>query len=169
MSTVSPLRRIDWLPKLVLAPSFVAAFLFIYGLIAWNGYLSVTESHLLPNYEFAGLDAYRALMDSDRFHVAAWNLVTFAVLFIAGSLAVGARQAMRPECWAAASSRHSTVFSSVPAWCSSSAAASAEVAPAVWSPASSWARTRLSMCASASWLSTCRSDRTPASRSPITG
>ena len=89
MSTVSPLRRIDWLPKLVLAPSFVAAFLFIYGLIAWNGYLSVTESHLLPNYEFAGLDAYRALMDSDRFHVAAWNLVTFAVLFIAGSLAVG--------------------------------------------------------------------------------
>jgi len=89
MSTVSPLRRIDWLPKLVLAPSFVAAFLFIYGLIAWNGYLSVSESRLLPNYEFAGLDAYRALFDSDRFHVAAWNLVIFAVLFIAGSLAVG--------------------------------------------------------------------------------
>jgi ABC-type sugar transport system permease subunit len=73
-----PLRRIDWLPKLVLAPSFVAAFLFIYGLIAWNGYLSVSESRLLPNYEFAGLDAYRALFDSDRFHVAAWNLVIFA-------------------------------------------------------------------------------------------
>ncbi|WP_374431233.1 carbohydrate ABC transporter permease [Ideonella dechloratans] len=89
MSTVSPLRRIDWLPKLVLAPSFVAAFLFIYGLIAWNGYLSVSESRLLPNYEFAGLDAYRALFDSDRFHVAAWNLVIFAFLFIAGSLAVG--------------------------------------------------------------------------------
>lgn len=89
MSTVSPLRRIDWLPKLVLAPSFVAAFLFIYGLIAWNGYLSVSESRLLPNYEFAGLDAYRALFDSDRFHVAAWNLVIFAFLFIAGSLVVG--------------------------------------------------------------------------------
>lgn len=89
MSSVSPLRRIDWLPKLVLAPSFVAAFLFIYGLIAWNGYLSVSESRLLPNYEFAGLDAYRALFDSDRFHVAAGNLVIFAFLFIAGSLAVG--------------------------------------------------------------------------------
>jgi glucose/mannose transport system permease protein len=75
-----PLRRIDWLPKLVLAPSFVAAFLFIYGLIAWNGYLSVSESRLLPNYEFAGLDAYRALFDSDRFHVAAWNLVIFAAV-----------------------------------------------------------------------------------------
>jgi len=78
-----------WLPKLVIAPSFILAFLFIYGLIAWNGYLSVSESRLLPNYEFAGLDAYRALFDSDRFHVAAWNLVIFAFLFIAGSLAVG--------------------------------------------------------------------------------
>ena len=26
-----------WLPRLVLAPSFIVSFLFIYGLIAWNG------------------------------------------------------------------------------------------------------------------------------------
>jgi glucose/mannose transport system permease protein len=81
--------RVDWLPKLVLAPSFVVAFFFIYGLIAWNGYLSVSESRLLPNYDFAGLDAYKDLFDSDRFQVAATNLVIFASLFIGGALLVG--------------------------------------------------------------------------------
>ena len=50
--------RAAWLPKLVVAPSFALALLFIYGLIAWNGYLSVSASRLLPNYEFAGFEQY---------------------------------------------------------------------------------------------------------------
>ena len=69
MSAPSQLRT-PWLPRLVVAPSFLVGFLFIYGLIAWNGYLSVSESRLLPNYEFAGLQQYAALFDSERFHVA---------------------------------------------------------------------------------------------------
>ena len=44
-------RLTEWMPKLVLAPSFVLAFLFIYGLMAWNGYLSLSASRLLPNYD----------------------------------------------------------------------------------------------------------------------
>lgn len=88
MSTRSP-ARIDWLPRLVLAPSFVLAFLFIYGLIAWNGYFSVSASRLLPNYEFQGLDAYVQLFDNERFRTSAWNLLVFATLFIGGSLLVG--------------------------------------------------------------------------------
>ncbi|MFN6997941.1 MAG: sugar ABC transporter permease, partial [Aquincola tertiaricarbonis] len=39
MSAPSQLRT-PWLPRLVVAPSFLLGFLFIYGLIAWNGYLS---------------------------------------------------------------------------------------------------------------------------------
>jgi glucose/mannose transport system permease protein len=88
MSSSNALRS-PWLPKLVIAPSFLLAFLFIYGLIAWNGYLSLTASHLLPNYTFTGVQNYAALADSDRFHVALKNLVIFGFLFIGGSMALG--------------------------------------------------------------------------------
>ena len=30
-----------WLPRLVVAPGFVVSLLFIYGLMVWNGYLSL--------------------------------------------------------------------------------------------------------------------------------
>jgi len=81
--------RGSWIPKLVVAPSFLLAFLFIYGLIAWNGYLSVSASRLLPNYEFAGLAQYVNLFHNERFHVALTNMAVFGVLFIGGSLALG--------------------------------------------------------------------------------
>ena len=43
MSSSSASARLsEWMPKLVLAPSFVLAFFFIYGLMAWNGYLSLS-------------------------------------------------------------------------------------------------------------------------------
>lgn len=78
-----------WLPKLVVAPSFLLSLLFIYGLMVWNGYLSFTDSRILPSYNFIGLDNYQALWVNERFHVAMRNLLVFGVLFIGGSMAVG--------------------------------------------------------------------------------
>ena len=88
MSAPSALRT-PWLPKLVVAPSFVISFLFIYGLMAWNGYLSLSASRLLPNYAFAGFQQYANLFDNERFHVALTNLAIFGTLFIGGSMALG--------------------------------------------------------------------------------
>jgi len=81
--------RTSWLPKLVVAPSFVLALLFIYGLIAWNGYLSLSESRLLPNYEFAGFEQYVNLFESERFRVALTNMAIFGTLFVGGAMAIG--------------------------------------------------------------------------------
>jgi len=81
--------RAAWLPKLVVAPSFVLALLFIYGLIAWNGYLSLSASRLLPNYEFAGFQQYANLFESERFHVALSNMAVFGTLFVGGAMAIG--------------------------------------------------------------------------------
>lgn len=90
MSAPTPAARLDrWLPRLVLAPSFVLSFLFIYGLIAWNGYLSVSASRLLPNYEFVGLEQYVRLFESERWMVALKNLAIFSTLFIGFGMAVG--------------------------------------------------------------------------------
>lgn len=81
--------RAAWLPKLVVAPSFTLSFLFIYGLIVWNGYLSLSASRMLPDYDFAGFDQYLRLFDNDRFHVALKNMAIFGALFIFGSIALG--------------------------------------------------------------------------------
>ncbi|MEW6707562.1 MAG: sugar ABC transporter permease [Pseudomonadota bacterium] len=88
MSAPSSLRT-PWLPKLVVAPSFVLGFGFIYGLIAWNGYLSVSASRLLPNYDFVGLEQYVRLFGSERWMVALTNMGIFGGLYIAGAMAIG--------------------------------------------------------------------------------
>lgn len=85
----SPRFQTHWLPRLVVAPSFIVSLLFIYGLMAWNGYLSLSASRILPNYEFVGLQQYLTLLESDRFRVALTNMGIFGVLFIGGAMAVG--------------------------------------------------------------------------------
>jgi glucose/mannose transport system permease protein len=84
------LDRIEqFLPKLVLAPTFVCALFFIYGFILWTGYLSFTPSRMLPNYEFAGMVQYQTLFENERWWVALKNLAVFGSLFIVGCLAIG--------------------------------------------------------------------------------
>jgi glucose/mannose transport system permease protein len=78
-----------WLPRLVLSPTIIASLVFVYGFIALTGYLSLTESRMMPNYEYAGFMQYTALFDLDRWWVAARNLGLFGGLFIAFCLAVG--------------------------------------------------------------------------------
>ena len=78
-----------WLPRLVLAPTVIASLVFVYGFIAVTGYLSLTESRMMPNFEYAGFVQYAELFDLDRWWVAAKNLAIFGVLFVAVCLAVG--------------------------------------------------------------------------------
>jgi glucose/mannose transport system permease protein len=79
-----------WLPRVVVAPAFVLGFAFIYGLMVWNGVLSVTASRMLPNYdEFVGIEQYTRLWESDRWWVALKNLGIFSFLYVGGSIAIG--------------------------------------------------------------------------------
>ncbi|MCB1419344.1 MAG: sugar ABC transporter permease [Notoacmeibacter sp.] len=83
----------EWLerhvPKIVLAPSFAAVLVFVYGFIAWTAYISLTRSKLLPRYELDGFIQYQRLAESPRFEVALTNLAIFGVLFIVISMALG--------------------------------------------------------------------------------
>jgi glucose/mannose transport system permease protein len=78
-----------WLPKLVLSPTLAASLIFVYGFILITIAMSFTESRLLPNWEWAGLERYSELFDNDRWWTAATNLAIFGTLFIAFSLAIG--------------------------------------------------------------------------------
>jgi glucose/mannose transport system permease protein len=77
------------MPKVVVAPTFVCALIFIYGFIVWNAYLSFTASRMLPNYELVGMAQYHALFANERWWTALRNLALFGSLFILGCLAVG--------------------------------------------------------------------------------
>lgn len=84
---------LDWLerqaPKLVLAPSFAAMLLFVYGFIAWTAWVSLTKSKLLPKYEIEGFFQYDRLFAAPRWDTAIANLAIFGILFIAVSMVLG--------------------------------------------------------------------------------
>ncbi|WP_432449176.1 carbohydrate ABC transporter permease [Aliiroseovarius marinus] len=83
----------EWLerhiPKMVLAPSFIAILVFVYGFIAWTAWVSLTRSRLLPKYEVEGLIQYERLFASPRFDTAMMNLFIFGTLFIIISMVLG--------------------------------------------------------------------------------
>ena len=83
----------EWLernvPKLGLAPSFVAILIFVYGFIAWTAWVSLTRSKLMPRYEVDGFGQYTRLFASPRWDVAMNNLYIFGALFIIISMLIG--------------------------------------------------------------------------------
>ena len=77
------------LPKIVLAPSFIAVLLFVYGFIGWTAWVSLTRSRLLPRYDIDGFIQYKRLFASPRWDTAVTNLFIFGTLFILISMALG--------------------------------------------------------------------------------
>ncbi|MDJ0783607.1 MAG: sugar ABC transporter permease [Desulfosarcinaceae bacterium] len=79
----------ELLPKIVLAPTTLAAIIFIYGFILWTAWISFTKSRMLPRYDLAGLYQYVKLFTNDRWWVACKNLLIFGGLFIAICIVLG--------------------------------------------------------------------------------
>lgn len=89
-------RLSEAVPKLVLAPSFIATVVFVYGFICWTIYLSFTNSKAFPNATIAGTRAYQRLWTwtfqndpPSSWYTSITNMVIFGVLYIGLSLAVG--------------------------------------------------------------------------------
>ena len=83
----------EWLerhmPKFVMAPSFVAILIFVYGFIGWTAWVSFTKSRLLPKYDIVGTIQYDRLFQSPRWETAINNLYVFGILFIVISMCHG--------------------------------------------------------------------------------
>lgn len=77
------------LPKLVVAPSFIAMMIFIYGFILWTVYISMSNSTFLPSYDFVGMAQYIRLWKIDRWYVACQNLLIYGGLFIFFCICIG--------------------------------------------------------------------------------
>lgn len=77
------------IPKMVLAPSFAAVLVFVYGFIIWTAWVSLTRSRLLPKYEIEGFIQYERLFNAPRWDTAMSNLFVFGTLFIVISMVLG--------------------------------------------------------------------------------
>ncbi len=85
MSQVQSQRSIlqDWLPRIVLAPSFAVVLLFVYGFILFTGVLSFTGSKMLPDLTtWVGLNNYARLFNHPNWSTSLANLGIFGSLYI---------------------------------------------------------------------------------------
>src|SRR5271165_6954979 len=79
----------SWIPALVIAPSAIASFVYVFVFTAWTLYVSMSNSSLLPTYEFVGLKPYFELWSNQRWQIAYSNLFLFSVFYVILSLAIG--------------------------------------------------------------------------------
>jgi glucose/mannose transport system permease protein len=79
----------DWLPKLVLSPSLALVLVFVYGFILYTGYLSMTDSRMLPSYGWVGFENYVKLFALSYWWKSLENLAIFGGLYIVISSALG--------------------------------------------------------------------------------
>lgn len=75
---------------LVLIPSAVVAFYFIWGFGVYTVFLSATQSTFLPDYRWAGSANFVALFADKRWWVAYRNMFIFGGLYVSGCILFGA-------------------------------------------------------------------------------
>ena len=57
-------------PFLVLAPSLLASFVYVFVFTIWTFYISLSDSALLPTYHFVGFDHYISIWANARWRIA---------------------------------------------------------------------------------------------------
>ena len=86
----------DWLPRLVLAPSFALVIVFVYGFNLWTVLLSFTNSKAFTNFNFVGWINYQRLWHwtfeydpPSNWYTALVNMGLFGGLYVIFCLALG--------------------------------------------------------------------------------
>src|ERR1700678_2601134 len=90
-------RLSDWTPRLVLAPSLIASFVYVFVFTFWTLYISLSNSTLLPTYEFVGIKHYFELWSNQRWAIAYGNLFFFCAIYVVRALLLGLALAIAIE------------------------------------------------------------------------
>jgi glucose/mannose transport system permease protein len=78
-----------WTPRLIILPSAVASFIYVFVFTLWTLYLSLSNSAMLPTYQFVGLKPYFDLWSNRRWAIAYENLFLFSVFYVVLALVIG--------------------------------------------------------------------------------
>lgn len=74
----------------LLLPALLAVAVFVYGMIGWSAWVSVSKANDLSfDMTFNGLANYAAIFDNIRFQLDLRNTVVFTVCFVGASLVIG--------------------------------------------------------------------------------
>lgn len=76
-------------PVLVLTPSLIASFVYVFLFTGWTFYISLSNSTLLPTYKLVGFENYASLWSNRRWGVAYTNLFLFSAFYVVLAMAVG--------------------------------------------------------------------------------
>lgn len=84
-------RRLQkWLPFILVSPSALAILIFVYGFIAWTGWVSVSKwNTFVPDLRYSGLVHYVEQLHDIRFQSDLRNTLFFTIMFIAVCMLVG--------------------------------------------------------------------------------
>jgi glucose/mannose transport system permease protein len=89
-------RRVPWfrgdtaVAVLVLSPSILAVAVFIYGFIAWTGYISTVKwDTVVRDYTNVGLQNWIALFKMERFHWDLRSLAFYSIGFMSQCIVIG--------------------------------------------------------------------------------
>src|ERR1700721_4196535 len=82
-------RLSDWKPRLVVLPSLIASFVYVFVFTFWTLYISLSNSTLLPTYQYVGFRHYSELWANHRWAIAYGNLFFFSGIYVVLSLMVG--------------------------------------------------------------------------------
>ncbi len=78
-----------WLPQIILTPSLLATFLYVFVFSAWTIWISLSNSSLLPDYKLVGFRHYGELWQNHRWTIAYTNLFVFGALYVIGTSIIG--------------------------------------------------------------------------------
>src|SRR6201997_5900132 len=77
------------LPQLVLTPSLLATFVYVFVFCGWTIWISLSNSTLMPDYSLVGFHHYAELWSNRRWSIAYNNLFLFSSLYVVGAMAIG--------------------------------------------------------------------------------
>ncbi len=82
-------RLTEWLPFILLVPSLIASFVYVFAFTGWTFYISLSDSSLLPTYGWVGFENYVSLWSSRRWNIAYNNLFFFSGFYVLCSMGFG--------------------------------------------------------------------------------
>jgi glucose/mannose transport system permease protein len=78
-----------YLPLLVIWLPLLISVAHVVGFTAWTTWLSFTPSDLLPEYDWAGLRSYRAVLRTENIAIAYANLLVYGVGYVGLTIITG--------------------------------------------------------------------------------
>lgn len=79
----------SYLPQLVIAPGVILVLTGVYGFIAFTGYISLSDSRILPSYNLVGIENYQILFSVSAWETSLRNLAVFSFLYIGFTCLLG--------------------------------------------------------------------------------